>query len=829
MPNANLRILVPEGTTNYITNPSIRNNTTGWNAVSSTISRVLARARFGISSLQVVTNGSALYEGTYFRVSELSGIQDAITVSVYVRGTGRIRIRLIDNPIGKQWISQSIALTDTRWTRVEVSGRCTGRDDMRLYVETADKVQAVTFYVDGAQMERKPYSTTYCDGDQPGCRWNLTANSTQSTRSSYTREGGRWIALAGPCRGDNDVYVTVVGGMGMPPLTNNIQPFSQAPGSFFQNSKIGNRVVTLTFNIKKESLKISRNPSLARLHQLRQELIDILKPDKGLGDEEFTLEYTDGPVPIYLKIRYDAGLDGSWDIRNQWVNSFPVRFLAVYPIMWEDDQEVSSLDFLNDLGNGGAGVFEKTLGRVDGKWTNLNHGMNGNLSGLSFGKNGELYACGLFTTVNNNAKAVNPFTGANRVAVWNGTYWGPLSSGANDTVEAIAVAPNGYVYITGIFTNVGGVACTRVAYWNGSTWNAMGTGLDASGLAILAAPNGDIYVGGSFSTAGGVSANRIARWDGVSWHSVGAHQGVNSPVNALAIKNDGSVLYLGGQFTDENGNPGSGISKICAYDPSTNLLSKLGNGFNANVLGLVISPLSGILYACGDFTLSGSETINHIAMWNGSTWLPLGTGMNASIGDLAINKNENIICNGAFTLAGSVRATGLAFWNGSTWTNIDAIVSKGNIPNYADIKIHPNGDIYIAGGTGFNINSTKASSINLITNTGSASVSPIIYVAGPGNLRWIENQTTKKRVYLDLNILANEEVTFDFGSGKIYSALRGDLSYTVLPGSDFRSFQLVPGENKIACFMIDDVGAVMQISYIPLHWSVDATARGDEP
>lgn len=827
MPNANLRILVPEGTTNYITNPSLRNDTTGWNLVGSTLTRSLTRARFGISSLQVITNGSALYEGTYFRVNDLSGIQDEITVSAYVRGTGRIRIRLIDNPIGKQWISPTVALTDARWTRIEVSGRCTGSNDMRLYVETADKVQAVTFYVDGAQMERKPYSTTYCDGDQEGCRWNLTAHSAQSTRNPYTREGGRWVALAGPCRDDNDVYVTVVGGMGMPPLTNNIQPFSQAPGSFFQNSKIGNRVVTLTFNVKKESLRVARNPSLAKLHRLRQELIDIIKPDKGLGDEEFVLEYTDGPVPIYLKVRYDAGLDGSWDIRNQWINSFPVRFLAVSPIMWEDDQEVSSLSFLNDLQNGGS-IFDKIVGRVDGKWTRLNYGVFGGLAGLAFGKNGELYACGSFTLVNNNANAINPFTGANRVAVWNGTYWSPLGTGADNTVEAITVAPNGYIYITGLFANVGGVACTRVAYWDGSTWHAMGTGLNASGLAILAAPNGDIYVGGSFSTAGGIAANRIARWDGSSWHSVGAYQGVNAPVDTLAIKNDGSILYLGGQFTDENGNPGSGIAKVCAYDPSTNLLSRLGNGFNLSVLGLAISPLSGILYACGDFTLSGSEAINYIAMWNGTTWLPLGTGMNNSVGDLSIDKNENIVCDGAFTLAGGIRCTGLAFWNGSTWTNIDTIISKGNIPNYADIKIHPNGDIYVAGGTGFNINTTLASSINLIANVGSASVAPIIYIVGPGNLRWMENQTTKKRIYLDLTILSSEEVTFDFERGKIFSALRGDLSYTILPGSDFHAFQLVPGENKIACFMVDDVGAIMQIAYTPSHWSVDATARGDE-
>jgi len=76
-----------------------------------------------------------------------------------------------------------------------------------------------------------------------------------------------------------------------------------------------------------------------------------------------------------------------------------------------------------------------------------------------------------------------------------------------------------------------------------------------------------------------------------------------------------------------------------------------------------------------------------------------------------------------------------------------------------------------------------------------------------------------------MTILDNEEVFFDFGKGKVWSSVRGDLTYAILPGSDFADFSLVPGENKLAVFMTDDVNSAMYIYYHPLHWSADSTVN----
>lgn len=813
---ANLRVLVPDATTNYVKNPSLKIGTTGWTANGATITRSLERARFGIASLKLVTNGSVVGEGAYYRVNWLQGIQTPLTVSAYVRGTGRVRIRLIDYPYGMEWASQPIQLNDLRWQRITISGRCTGSNDVRLYVETDGRAQTVTFYVDGAQMEPHEYMSSYCDGDQPGCRWNTVAHSTISTRDASTRAGGKWVDLAGPCREDDDIYATVMGGFGMPPIALNMQNYAELPGAFFQNTKIQVRPTNIIFHVKKEALRARSKPNLSKLHELRQQLVDIFKPDRTAGSETFLFEYDEGARPVYIAMRYEAGLEGDWDIRNQWYNGFPVRFLAVSPFLVEDDQEVKQLDIQETIS------MQYAAARQNGVWNNMNYGFNSVVRGAAIGPNGEIYAVGDFSVANNNTLATDPLLSVNRIAYWDGEKWnrlGASSAFTGLTINAVAVAPNGYVYVVGDFTSIGGVAANRIAYWNGSTWNAMGTGLDNDATSIAIAPNGNVYVGGAFTTAGGVTVNYVARWDG-SWHSLGASIGLNNDVNAIAISLDGASVYLGGVFTDENGNPGSGLNRVALYNVSGGTFSALSTGMNNSVVGLLLAP-DGSLYACGVFTTAGGGTANKIARWDGSAWNALGSGLNNSGFTMAIGGDGTLLVGGLFTVAGGVNVKNEALWNGFSWGNLDInFITSTNIN-----LITPNGDFFVGGNeSGNKVNS----GITTVENVGSAEALPVVYILGPGNLRWLENQTTKARMYFDLTVLANEEVFIDFGAGTIESTVRGNLLFTLLPGSDFRKFSLAPGNNKIATFMINDVNAYMQISYVPRHWSADAVARGEE-
>lgn len=834
----NLRILVPESTTNYILNPSPRYATTGWNAVGSTVTRVLTRSRWSIASLQVVTTGASLNEGTFFRVSDLSGIQDWVTASVYVRGAGKVRIRLINNPNGAEWTGDPIALTDERWTRIEVSGRCNGSNDMRLYVETADlTAKAITFYVDGAQMERKPYATTYVDGSQPGCRWNIQAYATQSTRDDSSRAGGRWVALAGPCRPNNDIYVTLLGGLGMASIQNQTQPWSNSPGSFFQNSKVRDRTLTLSFFVKKEDLYPSGPPDLTPLHEMRQQIIDIVKPDATGGDEAFLFEYesTEANRKLYIRARYDGGLDGSWDVRNQWVNAFPVRLLAVDPFWFEDDQEVALLGMSTTYPQTTTGLFA----RKENQWIQIRNSLGHRAYApvIVEHPSGAIYFAGVTRTTPGSGTIILSYG----LIRWDGKEFTKVGDITGGTVEAMTVGLNGVIYITGIFTGAGGVAVSNIAMYNPETgvWSALGTGINSTGQDIVCADNGQIYVGGNFTMAGGISCLRIARWDGSQWRTVGATSGVDAPVLALVKARDGKTLYMGGVFDKSNGNSVT-YNRVASIDTTTNLLSQMGSGISDDVIpGEFVEALGvgldGRVYAGGGFLTSASGApLLKVAQWSGGRiWLPMGGGFaiengGTSVSSFGIGKNGEIYVSGSMKqLAnGEVIGSGLVKWLKDTWQTMEVFqnVPPASIGIDTTVVVHSSGDIYI------NLDSffTMLPSQTVISNPGTAAVFPLLYYKDAGTIRYIGNVRTGQAIYLDLTVFDDEEIFFDFARGKIMSTVRGDVSYSILPGSEIRSIYCLPGENTFSVLVTNDVNGIMQLRLQPQHWSVDAVVEAEE-
>ena len=844
----NLRILVPEATTNYITNPSMKFGTTGWSVTPGTVTltRSFDQARFGFSSMFVSIEDNQALQGTYYRISSLSGIKSPVTASVYIRGGStsdpisprprppRLRLRLIDNPTGKEWYSKTVIPSQNRWTRLSISGFSTGSDDIRMYVEAVDSpyvgtlTGAFVFYLDGAQLELKPYATTYCDGDQPGCKWNLIAHDSISTRDGFTRAGGKWVPLAGPCRPNNDIYVTVLGGFGMAPMVNNIQPWANAPGSFFQNVKVLDRVVTLSFNAKHENFRLLGAPKLDHLYELRQQLIDIIKPDRTAGGEAFLFEYDDGERPLYMRFRYEAGLEGEWDVRNEWVNSFPLRLLAVDPFWVEDNQNVADLDFSETISNGA--TEKNAYQRVNGIWSSMptpsTQYLNDVVSCMAIGPKGEVYAGGAFSGT----------FGYASIAKWDGVQWNPLSNGlANGAVNGIAVAPDGTLYAVGFFTSIGGVAANRVAKYNPvtNTWSALSTGLNDVGRAVCVAPNGQVYIGGDFTTAGGVTTNRITRWDGTQFRTVGAPTGLNNSVRVIVNAGDGQTLYIGGDFT-ATGSGTSTFRRIASVDLTTNLISVsiFGNGFNNSVYALAVGR-DGTLYAAGAFTAEGlapSGARLRIASVFGGNTHQLGDGFaDGIVYGLSFAPDGSLYAVGTFTLSGTLPLAKIAKWEKGKFLPVDFIpnkISTTSAPILYTVVAHPNGNIYTGGDAIYG--ASYISGITSVTNEGTAEVQPTVYVSGPGILRFLENWTTKKRVYFNLTLLSGEEVFIDFAKASITSNMRGNLTRYVLNGSDFKSFSLIPGSNQIAAFMTDDVNGTMKITYTPVHWSADAVIEAEE-
>ncbi len=187
------------------------------------------------------------------------------------------------------------------------------------------------------------------------------------------------------------------------------------------------------------------------------------------------------------------------------------------------------------------------------------------------------------------------------------------------------------------------------------------------------------------------------------------------------------------------------------------------------------------------------------------------------MGSLDIDPLGNILLGGYFSRIGSDSTAYAALWNGNEYVSLDVQLDGAS----EAVLFGLNGDIYLAQ----TANTARWARRTTVNNIGSASASPRIYIKGPATLRWVENQTTKKRVYADLTVDENEEVIMDFAQATIRSNIRGNIVWGISPGSDIKSWTLVPGENVIAAMLLDDIGAQMQIAYTVTHWSVDATAR----
>jgi hypothetical protein len=75
----------------------------------------------------------------------------------------------------------------------------------------------------------------------------------------------------------------------------------------------------------------------------------------------------------------------------------------------------------------------------------------------------------------------------------------------------------------------------------------------------------------------------------------------------------------------------------------------------------VLTVYNGELIAGGCFLTASGVSVKYITMWNGTSWLPLGTGMNNSVRALTVHKGE-LIAGGDFTTAGDQVSAYWARW-----------------------------------------------------------------------------------------------------------------------------------------------------------------------
>ncbi|UJR84483.1 hypothetical protein [Sandaracinus amylolyticus] len=158
----------------------------------------------------------------------------------------------------------------------------------------------------------------------------------------------------------------------------------------------------------------------------------------------------------------------------------------------------------SEIGVDEAHVQTNNVARWDGtRWTALGDGLgdvNGPVTALAWW-DGRLVAAGEFLSSGRDEVL--------RFAVWTGTDWEPIGTGAPAGTPAALESVGDVLFTAG---NLDFDAEKRfVAVFDGSAWSPLGEGTSDSAEA-LAAIEGGVLVGGVFDRAGGASAVGIARW-----------------------------------------------------------------------------------------------------------------------------------------------------------------------------------------------------------------------------------------------------------------------------------------------------------------------------
>lgn len=164
-----------------------------------------------------------------------------------------------------------------------------------------------------------------------------------------------------------------------------------------------------------------------------------------------------------------------------------------------------------------------------------------------------------------------------------------------------------------------------------------------------------------------VRCNRVAKynWNTDTWSEVDS--GFNGDVYDLNPVLPGVIAS--GLFT-QSGNT-SGFGGVAILRSISGEWQKFGTGSDGGVLVSYIRPSNGDTIFAGSFLNFNGVPCNSICKWNGTTALPLGSGITYTGGTVAVyalcEYRDTLYAGGDFTDAGGVSVKNLAKWDGSAW------------------------------------------------------------------------------------------------------------------------------------------------------------------
>lgn len=329
-----------------------------------------------------------------------------------------------------------------------------------------------------------------------------------------------------------------------------------------------------------------------------------------------------------------------------------------------------------------------------------------------------LYASGLFTHIEG--------VQTRFLAMYRDSAWTPVDmrlSGVSDL--RLNLRPNGVkdsfdLVVSGAFTVQGFGPRTLMLLRQGE-WIDPGLNSTRGVVSTLVlTPDGDdaamLVVCGSFSRAGNVVTPNIALFEeGVGWSGFTTPgegiTGSNLVVRAMAVGPDvvpgETALYVGGQFDAAGFVP---LANVGRWDGSS--WRPLGDGLNASVNALAgfQDGLGTLIYAGGGFTASGQTSVQGIARWDGAAWHSVGEGLQTSQGGSGIVRamtvyddghgaGERLVVTGTFTKSGSTPLPGrVAAWDGQQWSSLGTGLPTSGTINSMIVFDDGEGPMLYAGG-----------------------------------------------------------------------------------------------------------------------------------
>lgn len=313
------------------------------------------------------------------------------------------------------------------------------------------------------------------------------------------------------------------------------------------------------------------------------------------------------------------------------------------------------------------------------------------------------------------------------VARWNGA-WSTFSGTFSNEVRAVTSFNDGAgarLYAGGSFTASGGIAAANLVRWNGSAWSALPNLSSSSAVLTLATSTAtgagtELLVGAEDAisfTNGGVPGTSYGcvLWTGSTWTQMNANPLPAPPglpstpiVGARAFADfdpgTGARAYVLGGFPQIAGLGAAGLAR---WNGTSLEVDDAGQGFDwpADVIRELHYPTASDtqIFAAGAFLNAGptpvqpagtslSARARTLAVWDGTSWTGMGTGLPASATVWDLEAYDP----GTGPILYAATQSGLYSWNAgtSTWGLVTGTLAPSGVIRSLCVY---NGELFVAG------------------------------------------------------------------------------------------------------------------------------------